>query len=104
MKLRKGDKVQVIAGKDKGREGVIERVYRKQNRVLIQNINIYKRHMKKNEQFPDGGVIELPRPIDAAKVMLISASTKKPTRVGFIVEGDKKFRVDRKSGERINTK
>jgi large subunit ribosomal protein L24 len=104
MKLRKGDKVKVIAGKDKGREGVIERVYRKQNKVLMQGINVYKRHMKKNEQFPDGGVIELPRPIDISKVMFVGGSSKKITRLGYVVEGEKKFRVDRKTGDRINTK
>lgn len=100
MKLHVGDKIKVIAGKDKGQEGVIERVYSKQNKVMIPGINMYKRHMRKSEEFPQGGVVDVPRPIDASKVMLIGTG-KKITRVGYIVEGGKKFRVEKKSGERI---
>lgn len=102
MKLKKGDKIRVIAGKDKGREGVIERVYKNQNTVLVPGINIYKRHMRKSDQMPEGGVVELPRPIDASKVMYINSSTKKPTRLGYVVENGKKFRVDKKTGDRID--
>ena len=103
MKLRKGDKVKVIAGKDKGRDGVVERVYKKQNKVLIPGINIYKRHMKKSDQIPQGGIVELPRPLDASKVMFINSTTKKITRLGFVTEGGKKLRRDRKTGERIKS-
>ena len=103
MKLRKGDKVKVIAGKDKGREGTIERIYATQNKVLIPGINMYKRHMKKSDQVPEGGIVELPRPIDASKVMFINASTKKETRLGYVIEGGKKFRVDRKAGDRLKS-
>lgn len=101
MKIRKGDKVRIITGKDKGKEGVVERVYENKNKVLIPGLNIYKRHVKKSEQFPEGGVIEMPRALDASNVMLVSSSTKKVTRVGFIIEGNKKFRVERKTNERI---
>lgn len=101
MKIRKGDKVRVITGKDKGKEGVVERVYENKNKVLIPGLNIYKRHVKKSEQFPEGGIIEMPRALDASNVMLVSSSTKKVTRVGFVIEGNKKFRVERKTNERI---
>lgn len=101
MKIRKGDKVRIITGKDKGREGVVERVYENKNKVLIPGLNIYKRHVKKSEQFPEGGVIEMPRALDASNVMLVSSSTKKVTRVGFVIEGNKKFRVEKKTNERI---
>jgi len=101
MKIKKGDKVRIITGKDKGREGTIEKVYEAKNKVLIAGVNIYKRHVKKSDQFPQGGIIELPRPMDASNVMLISQSTKKVTRVGYVIEGDKKFRVERKTKERI---
>ena len=104
MKVHKGDKVRVIAGKDKGQEGVIDRVYAKQNKVLITNVNIYKRHMKKNEQFPQGGIISLPRALDASKVMKISDSEKKTTRIGYVIEAGKKFRVEKRTGERIKSK
>lgn len=101
MKIRKGDKVRVITGKDKGKEGVVERVYENKNKLLIPGLNIYKRHVKKSEQFPEGGIIEMPRALDASNVMLVSSSTKKVTRVGFVIEGNKKFRVERKTNERI---
>jgi large subunit ribosomal protein L24 len=101
MKLKKGDKVRIIAGKDKGKEGTIERVYENKNKVLIAGLNIYKRHVRKSDQFPQGGVIEMPRPLDASNVMLMSSSAKKITRVGYVIEGKKKFRVEKKTNERI---
>lgn len=101
MKIQVGDKVRVIAGKDKGREGVVERTYVKQNKVLILGINQYKRHMKKSEQFPDGGVVELPRALDVSKVMLLTSDGKMRTKIGYVVEGGKKFRFERKTGDRI---
>ncbi len=101
MKIRVGDTVRVMVGKDKGKESVVERVYPKQNKVLLQGLNQYKKHVRKSEQFPTGGVIEVPRPLDASNVMLIASDGKTPTRVGYIVEGGKKFRVEKKTGERI---
>jgi large subunit ribosomal protein L24 len=101
MKIHVGDKVRLIAGKDKGKDGVVERVYLKQNKVLIGGLNQYKRHMKKSEQFPQGGVIDVPRPVDSSKVMLIASDGKSTTRVGYVVEGGKKFRFEKKTGERL---
>ena len=63
MKLKKGDKVKVITGKDKGREGTIEKVYTGTDTVVLPQINLYKKHVKKNEQMPQGGVVEVPRAI-----------------------------------------
>lgn len=83
MKLRKGDKVIVITGKDAGKEGQIERVYKKSNTVLIPEINMYKKAVRKNEQMPQGGFIDLARPIDASKVMLKDPKSNKPTRLGY---------------------
>jgi len=96
MKIKKGDTVLVIAGKDKGREGKVERVYRKAGKVLIPGINMYKRHVKKSEQMPQGGIVSLPRPLPVCKVMLICPVCKKPTRVGYRIEKNKKFRVCKK--------
>jgi len=104
MKVHKGDKVRVIAGKDKGKEGIIERVYGKQNKVLILGVNMYKRHMRKSEQLPQGGIIDLPRALDASKVMKVSDSEKKTTRIGYVVEAGKKFRVEKRTGERVKSK
>ena len=101
MKIKKGDKVLVIYGKDKGREGIVEKVYKKQNKILIPGINIYKKHIKKNEKMPQGGIIDIPRPILVSKVMLICSKCKKPTRVGFIIEGKNKFRICKKCQSKI---
>lgn len=96
MKILKADKVKIIYGKDKGREGKIDRVYKKQNKVLIEGINIYKKHIKKSEQTPQGGVVEVPRPLDASKVAVICPKCSKPTRIAIKREKGKKFRVCKK--------
>ena len=101
MKIKKGDKVKVIYGKDKGKEGVVEKVYRKAKKILVPGINLYKRHIKKNEKMPQGGIIDIPRPFDISKVMLICPKCKKPTRVGFLIEEKKKFRICKKCQSKI---
>ena len=101
MKLRKGDTVRVTVGKDSGREGKIERVYNKQNKILVHDINKYKKHVKKSEEAPQGGMMELTRPISIAKVMFVCPSCKKAARLGYEIEGDKKFRVCKKCKKRI---
>lgn len=97
MKLKKGDKVIVTAGKDKGKEGVIDRVYDKANTVLIQDINMVKKHMRKSEEMPNGGIVDLPRPIHASNVMLKDPKTGKPSRIGLQTKDNKKVRVAKKS-------
>ncbi|PIQ72774.1 50S ribosomal protein L24 [Candidatus Roizmanbacteria bacterium CG_4_10_14_0_2_um_filter_36_35] len=101
MKIKKGDKVRVMAGKDKGREGKVEKVYKKSNKILIPNINIYKRHVKKSDKMPQGGIVDVPRPLDVAKIMLICPKCGKMTRIGFKVEKDKKLRVCKKCESKI---
>lgn len=93
MKLKKGDKVKIIAGKDKGRDGTIEKTYSKVNKVIIPGVNIYKKHIKKNEKMPQGGVVDLPRPIDVSKIMFICPKCGKESRLGYVVEKGKKNRV-----------
>lgn len=101
MKIKKGDKVKVMTGKDKGRDGVVERIYKKRNTVLVPKINQYKRHIKKSEKMPQGGVIDVPRPIDVSKIMLICPKCAKTTRVGYIIERNKKFRICKKCKSKI---
>lgn len=101
MRIKKGDLVKIIYGKDKGREGKVEKIYRKQNKVLIPGINVYKKHVKKNEQLPQGGIISVPRPIDISKVMLICPVCKKPTRIGYIIKANKKVRICKKCESKI---
>ncbi|OGK16477.1 50S ribosomal protein L24 [Candidatus Roizmanbacteria bacterium RIFCSPHIGHO2_01_FULL_39_12b] len=96
MKLKKGDKIIVTTGKDKGKKGTIERVYVKQNKVLIPSINMYKRHIKKSEKAPQGGIVDIPRPLDTSKVMLICPKCGKFIRVAIKVDQKKRFRICRK--------
>ena len=101
MKIKKGDKIRVIAGKDNGREGKVEKVFRNGGKILILNVNTYKKHIKKNEKLPQGGRVDLPRPIDISKVMLICPKCNKPTRVGYKVEKSKKYRICKKCDSKI---
>ena len=98
MKLVKGDKVIVIAGNDKGKTGEIQRVYPKTNRVVVENVNVRKKHKKPTQQNPEGSIIEIYAPINASNVMLVDPKTKKPTRVGHTMVKDQKVRVAKKSG------
>lgn len=96
MKLKKGDTIIVMAGRDAARQGKIERVYAKQSTVMVDGVNMYKRHIKKSEQTPEGGIVELPRAINVSKVALLCPKCKKPTRVGYKIEKQKKIRICRK--------
>ena len=100
MYLRKGDKVVVIAGSDKGKEGTVEKVL-PNDKVIIENINLAKKHMKPNAVNPDGGIIEQEMAINVSNVALIDPETNKPTRVGFEVKDGKKVRIAKKSGKEI---
>jgi len=100
LKLKIGDNVKVTTGKDKGREGKIEKVIPKKNAVIIAGVNMYKRHVK-GQQGQKGGIYDLPRPLNIAKVALICPNCKKVTRVGFRIEKNTKFRVCRKCGKQI---
>ncbi len=102
MRIKKGDKVRVITGKDEGREGVVERVYQKTMKVVLPGINIYKKHIKKTEQTPQGGIVEIPRALDVSKVMLICPKCGKVTRVGYKIENKKKLRICRKCKSKIS--
>lgn len=98
MNLVKGDNVIVIAGRDKGKTGTIQKVIPEQNRVVVENVNLRKKHKKPTQQNPDGGIIEIYAPIDASNVMLLDPKTKKPTRIGHKIVKGKKVRYAKKSG------
>lgn len=104
LKLKKGDKVKVLLGKDKGREGEIERILPKKKAVLIPDLNIFKKHVKGGASGQKSGIYEVPRPISISKVALVCPKCKKPTRVGFKKVGEEKVRVCRKCEREIDTK
>lgn len=101
MHVKKGDKVMVISGKDKGKTGVILTAYPKKDRVLVEGVNIIKKHMKPNQANPQGGIVSQEAAIHVSNVMLIDPKTGEPTRVGSKVEDGKRVRVAKKSGEII---
>ncbi|MFC3885303.1 50S ribosomal protein L24 [Bacillus songklensis] len=99
MHVKKGDKVMVISGKDKGKQGVILEAYPKKNRVLVEGVNVVKKHSKPSQANPQGGIINKEAPIHVSNVMPLDPKTGEPTRVGYKVEDGKKVRVAKKSGE-----
>lgn len=101
QKIRKGDKVIVISGKDKGRTGVILKVITKTQKIIVENVNLVKRHQKQNQKH-EGGIITKESPIHVSNVAMLDAKTNKPTRVGFVSENGKKLRVLKRSGEKID--
>ena len=102
MNFKTGDKVVVISGKSKGKEGSIKKILTKENKVIVEGVNIVKKHKKGNGQ-ESGGIIEMEAPIHASNVMLIDPKTKKPTRIGHSIDKDnKKIRVSKKSNEKFD--
>ena len=102
MNLKVKDKVIVIAGSNKGKEGSIKKILTKENKVIVEGVNIVKKHKKGNGQ-ESGGIIEMEAPIHASNVMLIDQKTKKPTRIGHSIDKDnKKIRVSKKSNEKFD--
>ena len=101
QRLQKGDEVVVISGKDKGKKGKVMRLFKDTDRVLVEGINLVKRHMKPNPRMQQGGILEREQPMHACKVMLVDPSTGKGTRVRVKID-DKgvKTRIA-KSGEEI---
>jgi large subunit ribosomal protein L24 len=100
MKLKTGDKVVVITGKDKGKEGVIKAVDRKNGRVLVEGVNMVSKHTKPNAQNQQGGIIKKENFIDASNVMYLHNG--KATRLGVQIKDGKKVRVAKKTGEIID--
>ena len=100
-RIKKGDKVVVLAGKDKGAEGEVLKVMPKDDRVLVQGVQMVTKHKKPSQQ-SQGGLERMEAPIHVSNVALKDPSTGKASRVGFKFEGDKKVRIAKASGEVLN--
>jgi large subunit ribosomal protein L24 len=98
--VRKGDLVMVVAGADKGKQGNVVEVFHDKNRVIVEDVNIVKKHRKPTQSTP-GGIVEIPAPIHVSNVMLIDPKSGEPTRVGRRIEDGKSVRYSKKSGEII---
>ena len=102
MHVKKGDTVKVISGKDKGKTGVVLTALPKKDRVLVEGVNIIKKHTKPNQANPQGGIVSQEAAIHVSNVMLIDPKSGEPTRVGYKVVDGKKVRVAKKSGEKLD--
>jgi len=102
MKIKTGDKVKVIAGKDKGKEGKVIQTFPAMEKVVIEGVNILKKHLRPRKKGDKGQRIELPGPIHVAKIMLLDPQSGKPTRVGYKQDGATKKRYAKVSGEFIS--
>lgn len=102
MKIKKGDQVEVIAGKDRGKRGVVTRVFPSVERVIVEGVNVGKRHRRARQENEKGERIEKPMPLHISNVMLVDQETGKPTRVGFRVTDKTKTRVSKRSGKELS--
>ena len=108
MKIRKNDNVIIIAGNNKGKTGKVLKVFPKLNRVIVEGVNLRKRHTKANQKNPQGGIIEKEAPVNASNIMILDPKTNEATRIGAKIiindkTGKKKIaRVSKASGEMLN--
>lgn len=100
QKIHKGDTVQIMLGKDRGRTGQVERVLTKKDQLTIAGVNTFKRHVK-GRQGIEGGIIDITKPINFSNVQLVCPNCKKITRIGFKLDKDVKLRICRKCGKGI---
>ena len=102
IRLKKGDTVVVRSGKYRGKTGKITATHPRENKVTVDGINIVKKHVKPNQQHPQGAIVEITKPIWVSKVGIIEPTSKKPSRIGYTVDKDgKKTRVFKKTGKEI---
>ncbi len=101
MKLKTGDNVIIISGKDRGKTGKIIRVFPEVNRILIEGVNVVKRHEKPRQAGKKGQIVNKTMPISAANAMFIDSKTGKRTRIGYKMDGGKKIRFAKKSGASV---
>jgi len=102
IRIKKGDNVIVTVGKYKGQTGTVLATHPRDNKVTVEGINIVKKHVKPNRTHPQGGIIEMTKPIDVSKVAIVDPSTKKASRIGYSFDKDgNKVRVFKSSGKEI---
>jgi large subunit ribosomal protein L24 len=103
MRIKKKDKVRIIAGNDRGKEGEVLKVFPRTGRIIVEKVNMIKRHQRASQNNPQGGIIEKEGPIDASNVMLICPNTGKTTRIGKAILSDgSRARVSKRSGEMLS--
>ncbi|MEM7273486.1 MAG: 50S ribosomal protein L24 [Actinomycetota bacterium] len=101
MKIRKGDRVRILSGKDAGGEGVISAAFPETGKVIVEGFNVARRHTKARSQEEPGGIIDKDMPMDVSNVAILSPKDGKPPRVGYSFDGDEKIRICKRTGEKI---
>lgn len=104
MKIREGDKVKVISGKDKGKVSTVLKVLKSDNKIVVEGVSMVKRHVKPGTVSKEGGIISIEKPIDVSNVMYYDESSKKTTRIGYKVIDGKKVRVSKKTEDILDKK
>lgn len=103
-KIRKGDKVLIIAGKNRNQVGTVELVLIKKGKAIVAGLNMVKKHLKRSAKNPQGGIIDQAMPIQLSNLMILDPSSDKPSRIGYIAEGNKKIRVAKLSNRDLSLK
>lgn len=101
MKIRKGDEVKIVSGKDKGKVGKVEKALEKESKVLVTGVNLYKKHVKSRTQKQQSDIVTISKPLPLANVILICPNCRKETRVGYEIKDGEKFRVCKKCKKKI---
>lgn len=101
MKIKKGDTVLIISGKDKGRKGKVLEVLTSEARILVEGLNLMKKHVKPKKQGEKGQIVQLPGPIFSSAVKIICPKCAKPARIGYKIEGKNKYRICKKCKQEI---
>jgi len=101
MKIRKGDQVKIISGKDKGKSGKVIKAMPKKSLVIVEGLNLVKKHVRPRRSGEKGQIIEVPRPLHISKTMIVCRQCGKPTRIGYAFRDDKKYRICKKCKNEI---
>ncbi len=101
MKIHKNDQILVISGKDRGRKAKVIAVFPKEGVIIIEGINLRKKHVKPKKSGEKGQIVEVPGPLNISNVKIICPKCGKPTRIGYRKEGKKKYRICKKCGQEI---
>ncbi len=102
MKIKKGDTVLIISGKDRGKKGKAVNIFPEQGKIIVEGLNLRKKHVKPKKQGEKGQIVEIPGPINVSNVKLICPKCKKAVRTGYSLEGDSKFRICKKCQQKID--
>lgn len=104
MKIKKGDKVKVITGKDRGKVATVLKVLPSENKIVVEGVNVVKKHVKPGTVSKEGGIVSVEKPIDISNVMFYDEKSKKTVRIGYKIIDGKKYRVNKKTGDVLDKK